>query len=210
MRRIALLIIGGMVGWVAASKPKAKRTLPEPLPLASRFQSAVITLTVAKAAYDVWWTYIGQGTRDLQAMNEFPTFFCYDQEANFRAMIVSVHTLFDDTAGTLTVKSLIHALPLEAAKPIWRKYRSLKTAARKVAILRHNWIAHRNAAKSDKTIFAEAELKPDDMGLLIEGTREVLDLIAQHIGAPEPTLSPFVRDETLELLKRIKRNRQSA
>ena len=142
-------------------------------------------------------------------MNEFPTFFRYDEEANFRAMIVSVHTLFDDTPGTLTVKSLIHALSDDAGKPIWRKYMPLKIIARKVRILRHNWIAHRNAAKSAKTIFAEAGLKPDDMGALIEGTLEILDLIARHIGAPEPTLSPFVHDETLGLLKRIKRNRTS-
>ena len=209
MKRIALLAIGGIIGWAVAPKPKAKRALPEPLPLASRFRSAVITLTVAKAAYDVWWTYIGKGTRDLEAMNEFPTFFTYDQEANFRAMIVSVHTLFDDTPGTLTVKSLIHALPHDAAKPIWRKYHPLKTTARKVGILRHNWIAHRNAAKPDKTIFAEAGLRPDDMGALIEGTHEVLHLIAPHIGASEPTLSPFVRDETLGLFSRSKRNRRS-
>jgi AbiU2 len=210
MKRIALLAIGGIVGWIIGSKPKAKRALPEPLPLASRFRSAVITLTVAKAAYDVWWTYIGEGTRDLEAVNEFPTFFRYDEEANFRAMIVSVHTLFDDTPGTLTVKSLIKALPADVAKPIERKYVPLKQAAKKVGVLRHNWIAHRNAAKSDKTIFAEAGLKPDDVGALIEGTREVLNLIAPHIGASEPTLSPFVRDETLALFSRIKRNQRSA
>lgn len=205
MRRIALLIIGGIIGWVAAPKPRAKRPLSEPLSLASRFRSAVITLTVAKAAYDVWWTYIGLGTRDLEAMNEFPTFFRYNEEANFRAMIVSVHTLFDDTPGTLTVKSLIHALPSDIAKPIWRKYRPLKTAARKVDHLRHNWIAHRNAAKSDKTIFAEAGLTPDNVGELIDGTLAVLEMIAPHIGASQPMLSPFVQGETQGLLKRIKR-----
>lgn len=204
MQRVALFLIGRIVGWIAAPKPKTKRPLPESLPLAERFRSATITLTVAKASYDVWWSYIGESTRDLEVMNEFPTFFRYDTESNFRAMIVSVHTLFDDTLGTLTVKSLIQALPPDVAKPIWRKYAPLKARARKVAFLRHNWIAHRNAAKSDKVIFAEAGLKPDDIGALIEGTREVLELIASQIGAPAPILSPFVRDEVQGLFECIK------
>lgn len=210
MQRIALLAIGGIIGWAVASKPKAKRAIHDPLPLASRFRSAVITLTVAKAAYDVWWTYIGEGTRDLEAMNEFPTFFRYDEEANFRAMIVSIYTLYDEHPGTLTVKSLIKSLPSDVAKPIERKYVPLKQTAKKVGILRHNWIAHRNAAKSNKSIFAEAGLRPDDIGALIEGTRELLGLIAPHMGASDPTLSPFVRDQTLGLFSRIKRNRRSA
>src|ERR1700733_13224706 len=83
------------------------------LPLPSRFRSAVIALVVASASYDIWWIYKGKSTRDLEAMNNFPTFFRYDEEAHFRNMIVGLYTLYDTHPRTITIKSLIHELEQE-------------------------------------------------------------------------------------------------
>lgn len=175
-----------------------------PLPLRARLRSAGITLIVASASYDIWWTYAGEGTRDLDAMNIFPEFFWYDQEAHFRNAIVGLYTLYDSYEGTLTIKSLIHGLDPEAQKPIWRKYRAVHEAAKKVTYLRHNVFAHRLASKSYDEVFKQAGLKPDHLKKLIADSLVLLTMIADAIGAERPMVSEFVSSETTSLLKLIK------
>jgi hypothetical protein len=173
------------------------------LPLRSRFRSAVITLIVASASYDIWWIYKGESTRDLEAMNNFPTFFRYDEEAHFRNMIVSLYSLYDKQPRTITIKSLIHELDREAAKPIWRKYRTVHDAVKKITHLRHNVIAHGNADESYADIFKNAGLKPDDLKSLITDSLALLTMIADAIGVERPMVSPFLTDEAGFLMKRI-------
>lgn len=186
------------------SNSKSKHISPDPLPLAARLRSAEITLIIACASYEIWWFYKSQDTRDLDAMDEFPAFFLYDEEANFRSMIVSLYSLFDDHRDTLSIKSLIHEIDPYLAKPIWKKYGDLKGSAASVRCLRHNVIAHRNAAKSYDQVFIEANLRPDDLKALIYGTLDVLTLIANVLGTPEPSLSPFVRSDVAGLISRIR------
>lgn len=204
MRALKWFMLGGVVGRVVGARSKPKRAFPEPLPLASRFHSACITLTVASAAHDIWWFYKSKDTRDLSAMNEFPAFFLYDEEANFRSMIVSLHSLFDEHPGTLTLRSLIHELDSSLAVPIWKRYAILGSAAKNVRFLRHNVIAHRNAAKSYNDLFSEVGLRQNEIKAMIDGTLEVLTLIANVIGAPEPTTSPFVTSDIAGLIVRIR------
>ena len=116
-------------------------------PLTGRLRSAQITLIVASASHDIWWTYAAKGTRDLEAMNSFPSFFLYDEEAHFRNMIVGLYTLYDSYAETLTIKSLIRELDPQTAKPIWQRYNAVQDAVKKVTYLRHNAFAHRVAGK---------------------------------------------------------------
>ncbi len=48
-------------------------------------------------------------------------------------MIVGLYTLYDAHPGTITIKSLIHELDEQQAKPIWRKYKTAHAAVKKVA-----------------------------------------------------------------------------
>ena len=171
------------------------------LSITSRFRSAVITLTVASASYDVWWMYMNKETRDLQAMNCLPTFFLYDCEAHFRTMIVGLYTLYDTCPGTITIKSLIHELDASQAKPIWKKYRAVHAAVKKVTFLRHNVIAHRNAEESYDQLFAKAEIKPDHLKNLISDSCALLGMVASALNLELPVLSPLVTEETRQLLQ---------
>ena len=185
-----------------------EQTDPEPLPIRDRLRSAGTTLTVASASYDIWCRYMNHETRDLDAMNVFPTFFRYDQEAHFRTMIVSLYTLYDTHRGTLTINSLIHELEPDAAKPVRRRYGAVHDAVRKVRRLRHEAIAHRNAALSYDAAFKAAQLTPNDLARLIQDSHELLVLIADALGEPQPVLSPFLagdNGETARLLSTIKR-----
>jgi hypothetical protein len=178
--------------------------MTELVELASRFRSTVVTLTVASASYDIWWFYTSKETRDLAAMNRFPSFFLYDCEAHFRTMIIGLYTLYDTHPGTITIKSLIHELDEHMASPIWRKYKSVHKAVEKLAFLRHNVIAHRNADESYNDLFARAQLKPDDLETLISDSLALLTMIAVVVDVEAPILSPFVKDETRVLLTGLK------
>ena len=136
-------------------------------------------------------------------MNSFPTFFLYDEEAHFRNMIVGLYALYDTHPETLTIKSLIHELYPQTAKPIWRRYNAVQHAVQKVSHLRHNAFAHRAAGKDYRELFKEAGLRPDDLKALITGSLGLLGTIADAIGA-EPVLLPSLTVETVQLLNRIK------
>lgn len=176
------------------------------LPLKSRLASANITLIVAGASYGIWWQYVNIETRDLKALNRYPNFFQYDCEAHFRNMVVSLHTLYDNYKGTLTIKSLIHDLAPEVAKPIWKRYKNqeIHAAASKIAFLRHNVIAHRDPTKSYSDIYREAGLKLNDFKSLIANSHFLLSMIADATGFNGPNLPEFVEDETAMLLAKIK------
>ena len=174
------------------------------LPFDARLRSASITLTVAAASYDVWWTYRGASTRDLDAMNELPTFFRYDEEAHFRNVIISLYALYDSHKGTLTIKSLIRELDEQTATPIWRAYSKVQQAVQKVAYLRHNVIAHRNPNQSYDALFKEAGLRPDDLKRLIDDSLALLSSIAKARDLPEPALTPYAGSDAAELLKLLK------
>lgn len=176
----------------------------EALPFDARLRSASITLIVAAASYDIWWTYWGTATRDLDAMNELPTFFRYDEEAHFRNIIISLYALYDSHKGTLTIKSLVHQLDELTATPIWREYRRVQQAVQKVAYLRHNVIAHRNPNQSYDALFKEAGLRPDDLKRLIDDSLALLSSIAKARDLPEPVLTPFAGSDAAKLLKLLK------
>jgi hypothetical protein len=177
--------------------------MADALPLPVRFRSAVISLTVASASYDIWWLYKNQDTRDLDAMNNFPTFFLYDEEAHFRNIIVSLHTLYDTHPRTITIKSLIHELEPGAAKSIWRKYNAVHDTAKKVSHVRHNGIAHRNADESYADTLKKAKLRPNDLKKLISDSLDLLTMIADAIGVRKPVMPPLT-DNTARLIKLIK------
>lgn len=170
----------------------------------ARLRSASITLVVAAASYDIWWTYRGAATRDLEAMNELPTFFRYDEEAHFRNVIVSLYALYDSHKGTLTIKSLIHELDEPVARPIWREYRKVQDEVQKVAYLRHNVIAHRNPNQSYDDLFKEAGLRPDDLKRLIDDSLALLSSMAKARDMPEPALTPYAGSDAAKLLRLLK------
>ncbi len=183
--------------------------LPAPVPplaLKSRLRSAGLTLTTASVSYDIWWFYISQDTRDLDAMNVFPTFFGYDQEAHFRNLIISLHTLYDTQKGTNTVKSLLHEVAEPDAKPIWRKYKGIHDAVNKVEYLRHNATAHRNGGETYSDVFKSAAIRPDDVKKLIADTFEILTMIADAIGGDRPRLSPHATDDVAGLLAMVRKS----
>ena len=179
-------------------------SVPPPLALKSQLRSAGLTLTNAQISYEIWWFYIDENTRDLDVMNLFPTFFGYDQEAHFRNMIVSLHTLYDTQQGTITIKSLLHKVPDPGAKPIWRKYKSIRVTVNKVKHLRHNAIAHRNASKTYSDVFKSAAITPNDLKILISDTFELLTMIADAIGADKPRLSSHATEDVSGLIKVIR------
>lgn len=179
-------------------------SVPPPLALKSQLRSAGLTLTNAQISYEIWWFYINEDTRDLDVMNLFPTFFGYDQEAHFRNMVVSLHTLYDTQKGTITIKSLLHKVPDPEAKPIWRKYKSIHAAVNKVEYLRHNAIAHRNARETYSDVFKSAAITPNDLKMLIGDTFGLLTMIADAIGADKPRLSRHATEDVSGLIKKIR------
>ncbi|MDE1896595.1 MAG: hypothetical protein KGH91_05945 [Rhodospirillales bacterium] len=176
----------------------------------SRFRVAGNILILASASFDIWWFYECENTRDLPALNEFPTFFRYDSEAHFRNMIVSLCTLYDKARGSIKIETLLEEVQIKAPTKvnlIMNTYVSAQPRAKKIKKLRDNLFAHRNKQRSVNQIYREAQLTGDDCKILISDTLAWLNMIADALEISSVALSPFVTSEAAQIMRRIKRSK---
>ncbi|WAC49314.1 hypothetical protein OVA03_05235 [Asticcacaulis sp. SL142] len=172
--------------------------------LNERFRSAVITLNVANAAFDIWWFYKSAETRDFNFAQKFPDFFRFDEENNFRSLIVSLYSLYDKRRDANSIKSIIRDLPANINLDISNKIDHLSGKLQKIEHLRHNVIAHRNSSASYNAIYKKAKITPNDIKHVIDNTLEILSLIALEINEPEPIISTSIKEELRLLMSQIK------
>ena len=179
----------------------------EPITQIERYKAALFSLQIAHSSFDVWWFYKNIETRDLEVMNHYPLFFVHDEEVQFRAIIVSLYSLYDSHPGTITLRSLIHEVENSSAGPIWKKYKSVHRNVRKIETLRHKAIAHRDGSLSIEAIFQEAAITSDVIKRLLEDTVMILSMTADALGIPRPLLSDSMTEQVRSLFSLIRRNK---
>lgn len=180
---------------------------PPPNPLAERIRSARTNLTVAGAAYDVWWTYRSRATRPrfLPGMQHYSEFFRYDEEVHFRALVVGLHTLFDGRRDTANFRRLL-ADSRTAGRPLpatEARLAGAELAVAKVATLRHNLFAHRNHGLTYDDVYRDADITPDELRALLDASRTILNEMGAAHGVGDMNFNPFVTEHVTALLTRI-------
>jgi AbiU2 len=140
-------------------------------------------VTVAWLNYEVWWVYQGEHTHPkfVEAMNQYSLFFQTSIHAHFVALLMALYQMYETRPDTFSIPSLLSQLESNekfdaatlaklkmmhaAAKPIWVK----------VNILRNNAFGHRSVHYTTEQAFKKAGLTANDLGSLIEQTRDLLN-----------------------------------
>lgn len=164
--------------------------LPATSELPERIRVAGLMATMARRSLDVWWTYQRPDShaRHIMTMNEYPHFFRADIQAHLVMAVVTLVTLFDSSDNTVTIRHIVH-------KAVADGHKSLKPFQPKVdgfiddkrvaglTLLRNKLFAHRDRDASYDQTFKEAEVRPNDMIALSDETFEIINTVAETVGA---------------------------
>jgi hypothetical protein len=178
------------------------------LPFSERLKSAETALIVARASFDIWWLYASNETRPryLDVMNDYPDFFRYDEEGHFRNAVVTLWTLFDGRRDTVTLRSLITeagARGLEVATPRARLKR-LEPRLEKIETLRHKLFAHRDHSLEYESVYAIADITPDDLRSTLDESLLIFNELATLHNLPKTEFRSFPADDARRLLERLR------
>lgn len=179
---------------------------PQPPTHQQLYNSACVTLNLARSCYTIWMGIDGKAEQDREAIARVPTYLKFVAEAAKRTLVVSLFSLYDTYDGdVLTINRLIQ--PIEAGehrRKLDRSYRAVHAVKNKLAILRHGLFAHRNATKHFNDLYREAQLRPADINRLLTQTYHLLLEISQACDYQEPVLDPYVETDMRDLYAMLK------
>jgi hypothetical protein len=143
-------------------------------------------------------------------MNQYRGFFNTSLHAHFTALIVSLHSLYENRRDTLSISKLLKTLGEKnkiqnsaldkanmlytEAKPLWLK----------VCILRNNVFGHRSDSKTIEEIFKEADITPGQLKRLIGLAKRLLNIVSHALDGSFHAFNLSTTDTTLKVLQNLK------
>ena len=126
--------------------------------------------------YDIWWALKESNNRKkyVETMNHYPLYFLTAIGAHFTAFVTILYRVLEKRRDTHNLPRLLKRLRKE---PNYSNSRldefdeaceNLKSAWKKVAVLRNNALSHRSVDLDVNEVFRKAELKPDDIRIMID------------------------------------------
>ena len=164
----------------------------------------------AKAHYQIWWALAHQARPRLdKQMERFPDFFIATQRAHFDSMIMHLAHLFDKDHATANIKKYISEAPTirSVDRLLLKKQLALMhPVVKAVLIIRHNVVAHRNAAHAEHQWFKKAGTTPNQVRALINSAVALVETLRRARGCKWGVFDNdrFARD-TLGLLEALER-----
>jgi AbiU2 len=163
-----------------------------PLPFDERLERAAQLILRSHVFLDLWFYFEGQDTRPviIDTMRRFNEFFRFTPHAHFVAYVVQMAALFENRSNTINLPSLIkeakegNLISTQVVTEIEPLASRTKPLAVKVAILRNNVFAHRNASMSYDEAFEKAAVTPVQLRELTETALQIANklLLARGMG----------------------------
>lgn len=148
------------------------------------------SINAAKAHYQIWWVISNEARPNfVPAMNQFADFFIATLDAHFNSMIVNLTHLFDKNNDSSTLqnylqkdKASFHSGELIILND---KVQSLSLVAEPIRkMIRSKAVAHKDARLSEKEIFQNASITPNQIRDLIFSCASLIDDLRQRKGWP--------------------------
>jgi len=166
----------------------------------------------AHYSYEIWWILIGKDGR----MQHFKTFLYFKEffepvaKANLTAMIIALFKLYEEKEKTLNFTKLLKDAEnlklidsLQNLK-LQRKLLEAKKIWKKICILRHNLLAHRNYIMTKEEIYKLARLTPNQAKRLIDLSLKIFNTMWMKIEKYPKRIDEFTSRDTINLLKCLK------
>ncbi|KAF0220180.1 MAG: hypothetical protein FD174_1419 [Geobacteraceae bacterium] len=143
-------------------------------------------ISVSKLAYDAWWTLAGESSDNYNGIRQkFPTHFQFSRYSYLTTLIVTLYMTMEKRTDTINMMNLVNLLKQEPLfKPehiqhIEEKLDNAKLIWDKIKILRCNQFAHFNYNLSLTSVFAEANIKPNEFKQFISQLEKVINYISR-------------------------------
>lgn len=139
----------------------------------------------ARACWEAWWTLKTRNYRGKypDVFAEYSEYFRTAIHSHFAALVLALWRLFDpanDATSLRTIRSRIgprQDFPPAALRSYGNRVRSVDPLLKRLEIVRHKFLAHRDAAYTIELIFKEADLKYHDLTTLVNGALELVNVL---------------------------------
>ncbi len=163
--------------------------------------------------YEVWWVYRSSDTRPkyVDVMNRYTVLFATAIHAHFVAMLVALYGLYETRDDTHSIPQLLETMRTEGKlgenliDAFDSKYQELKPVWVKVSMLRNEAFAHRSATYTMNEVFKRANVKPDDLRVLVDETASLLNEVSRQHDKSVHAFNTGAREAALALLEDLRR-----
>ena len=134
----------------------------------------------AKAHYQIWWALANRARpRYVRSMNRFADFFIACQRALFDGMIIHIAHLYDRQRSSSSIEAYLrHAkshLPTSVVSSVKTQLTQFQGIVRAILTIRHNIVAHKCAGLSERAVFKQAGVTPNQMRDLIHASVRIVE-----------------------------------
>jgi hypothetical protein len=188
--------------------PGVVRTL---LPINDRVYRAVQLVLRARIFFDIWFYFEAKETRAaiLNTMREYNEFFRFMPHAHQVAFIVTIATLFDKRADTISLPHL--AREMTRSKQLSQRTQAevnelldkVKPLESKIIVLRHKAFAHRSARTSYDDVFKEAKVTASQMRDLTEIALQIANKLAEASGVSSGFFNELPRNDAARMMRTL-------
>lgn len=143
----------------------------------------------AELSFDIWWeVLISDSKLDyIVELSKYPTFFQPTLDAHFERLVIALYRAYENNNKTINIRKLLKELYSEnkVSKNIQDEIDQLQIRIEelwtKITILRSNVYAHRNDKLPLEDSFNKAELKPEDLKVLITLCQKLIKVLYLEI-----------------------------
>ena len=166
----------------------------------------------AHYAYEIWWILIGKEWRRqyFKVFLNFKEFFEPIARANLTAMVIALFKLYEGKNSTLNFTKILNkaeqlgSLNIATNNKLKRKLSEVKKIWKKICILRHNFLAHRNYFMTKEEIYKLAKITPDQIKRMIDLSIKIFNTFWMKIEKYPRRIDKFTSRDTLRILKALK------
>jgi AbiU2 len=185
--------------------------MPTLLPFNERLDRAAQLILRAGIFLDLWFYFESQDTRRaiIDTMRRFNEFFRFTPHAHFVAYVVHMAALFERRKDTINLPSLTKEaleeklISAQVGVEVELLLRRAKPLAAKVAILRNNLFAHRNASISYDAAFKKAAVTPGQLRELAQIALQAANKLSLARGRSVHFFSELARKDAEAMFKAL-------
>lgn len=183
----------------------------QPLPLNERLDRIGQHIVRARLFLDLWFYFEERDSRAkiINTMREYNEFFRFTPHGYFVTCVIYIHGVFEQRRDTINLASLVREVKatgcLEAhdAARVDTLRVQAKPIADKVAILRHQAIAHRSAHIGFDDVYKMAAVRPDQLRDLTEIALNIANRLLLARGLRDQYFTTLPREAAEAMMKTL-------
>jgi hypothetical protein len=181
------------------------------LPLEERLYRAGQHVVRARLFFDLWFYFEAKATRAkiIETVREYNEFFRFTPHAYLLSYVIHIAAMFDKTRDTISLTRLAKEMKVagliqgQEAAEVGALLDEAAPIAAKVAILRHNAFAHRNASISYDDVFKLAAVRPDQLRDLTVVALKIANRLLLARGLKDEYFTTLPREDAEAMMKAL-------